>query len=171
MTTLTATTDKQELKMKMKIAEYYVSLTGIFGRQVTWNSHHRFWRETCGSLETTRKLYSPHTQQSIHRTSSAQHGSHRTTDTLKVRPACTMELKVKMVRSYWWFELFTQHEPHMLIKTARVLRDSDHIDCHYWQTRTENENENSWILWVTHWLRVQEPARYWNCANHWTVML
>ena len=35
-TTLTATTDKHELKMKMKIAEYYVSLTGIFGRQVNY---------------------------------------------------------------------------------------------------------------------------------------
>ena len=33
--TLTTTTDKHELKMEMKIAEYYVSLTGMFGRQVT----------------------------------------------------------------------------------------------------------------------------------------
>ena len=34
-TTLTATTDKHELKMKIKTAEYCGSLTGIFGRQVT----------------------------------------------------------------------------------------------------------------------------------------
>ena len=135
----------------MKIAEYYVSLTGMFGRQVTWNSHHWYWRETSGSLETTRKLYSTINSQDFVNTAWI------VLDHRHIESKTCMYNGIESENGTYWNTatdgLSYLHNMNltMLIKTVRVLRDSIHIDCHYWQTRTENENENSWILCVTHW--------------------
>ena len=145
----------------MKIAEYYVSLTGMFGRRVTWNRHHWFWRETCGSLETTHTHN--HCWQIVHTNNSVRYFVNTAWVIFGFRHIQSKTCMYNGIESengtHWntptaglsylhWSSLcsWKQH-----IKTARVRRDSTHIDDHYWHTWTENGNENSWILCVTHW--------------------
>ena len=127
--------DKHELKMKMKIAECYVSLTGMF-----WTTNHLkqtplvFMRDLQVLRDNSQTMLTALTTinsldffNTVWVILDHRHIQSKTT--------CTMELKEKMAHtgthttaglSYLLTLKLT-----MLIKSAQVLRDSTHIDCHY----------------------------------------